>query len=236
MIQFLRGTQAALNSSQQIFPEGQPIYEKDTHQLKIGDGVNNYSGLPYIGGSSGGQSDYPSERINISSHPDLGTYSYYFDLSDNLRFTYLDDFATLTVPSGSNLNNLVRTGAAEELFTDSDGEVWYAFVNNGSSGWPRIQYKTPGATQSQDSNLPYVLDQVIFAIANTNESLLGSIASSSPPHNKCILVGNKFISSPRRSDSEYLFFCEAGGYILGTPGSTALISAAILSTNRRVSA
>lgn len=51
MIQFLRGTQAALNSSQQIFPEGQPIYEKDTHQLKIGDGVNNYSGLPYIGSS-----------------------------------------------------------------------------------------------------------------------------------------------------------------------------------------
>ena len=228
MIQFLRGTQAALNSSQQIFPEGQPIYEKDTHQLKIGDGVNSYSGLPYIGGSSGGQSDYPSERIDIGSHPDLGTYSYYFDLSDNLRFTYLSDFTQITVPSGSSLDSLVRAGAAIKLFTDEAGDIWYAFVNNGSGGWPDINFKTPGATQSGDTNLPYVLDQVIFAIPYTDESLLRS--------NKCILVSSKFRSSSRLSDSEYLFFCDSGGYVLGTPGATASISAAILSTNRRVAA
>lgn len=94
MIQFLRGTQAALNSSQQVFPEGQPIYEKDTHQLKIGDGVNSYSGLPYIGGSS-------SSSYEVHLDPDNSSWNGYVDLNDSIRLVFGRTQAHLIVASGS---------------------------------------------------------------------------------------------------------------------------------------
>ena len=57
-IQFLRGTKSTLSSSNQIFLAGQPVFESDSGQLKIGDGVNSFSNLPYVGEglSSGGGS------------------------------------------------------------------------------------------------------------------------------------------------------------------------------------
>lgn len=54
MIQFLRGDKASLESSEYIPADGQPIYEKDTNLLKIGNGSSNYSALPYLGYSTGG--------------------------------------------------------------------------------------------------------------------------------------------------------------------------------------
>lgn len=103
MIQFLRGTQAALNSSQQVFPEGQPIYEKDTHQLKIGDGVNNYSGLPYIG-SSGME---VVEGYNWYGD----NYGYYYDLDDVHRVVF-----------GSN--KITSTQNFDEVFTSNEYTLW----------------------------------------------------------------------------------------------------------------
>lgn len=103
MIQFLRGTQAALNSSQQIFPEGQPIYEKDTHQLKIGDGVNNYSGLPYIGSSG-------MNVIEGYNYYDTN-YGYYYDLDDVHRVVF-----------GSN--KITSTQHLDEVFTNNEYTLW----------------------------------------------------------------------------------------------------------------
>lgn len=60
MIQLLRGTQQQLNSYSTIIPDGQPVFEKDTGQLKIGNGTSMYSALPYVGVSGG--SEYP--KIN----------------------------------------------------------------------------------------------------------------------------------------------------------------------------
>ena len=57
MIQLLRGTQSQLNSYSTIIPDGQPVFERDTGQLKIGTGSARYSNLPYVGSifeSSGG--------------------------------------------------------------------------------------------------------------------------------------------------------------------------------------
>ena len=69
-IQFLRGTKSTLSSSNQIFLAGQPVFESDSGQLKIGDGVNSFSNLPYVGeGLSSG----------------LSGGSKYIDLSDNRR-------------------------------------------------------------------------------------------------------------------------------------------------------
>ena len=54
MIQFLRGDKQSLEASEYIPADGQPIYEKDTNLLKVGNGSSSYSALPYLGYSAGG--------------------------------------------------------------------------------------------------------------------------------------------------------------------------------------
>ena len=78
MIQFLRGTQTQLNSSSQVFAAGQPIFESDSGQLKIGNGSSRYSSLPYVGANQG-SSSYPQ----LSSDTDI--FDSYMDLSDKIR-------------------------------------------------------------------------------------------------------------------------------------------------------
>lgn len=102
MIQFLRGTQAALNSSPQIFAEGQPIYEKDTHQLKIGDGVNSYSGLPYVGGSTG-------SSYEVHFDPNNSSWNGYVDLNDNIRLVFGRLQATLNFVNTQIESRVVNT-------------------------------------------------------------------------------------------------------------------------------
>lgn len=82
-IQFLRGNKSTLEASQQIFLPGQPIYEQDSGQLKIGNGSDIYSALKYVGASSSGGSGG-----SISSSMVGDTYAsldnpWYIDLGDN---------------------------------------------------------------------------------------------------------------------------------------------------------
>lgn len=55
MIQFLRGTSSQLQSSNRIFAAGQPVFESDSGQLKIGDGLKTFANLPYVGASDGSE-------------------------------------------------------------------------------------------------------------------------------------------------------------------------------------
>lgn len=82
MIQFLRGTQSQLNSSSQILSSGQPVFESDTGQLKIGNGSSRISELPYVGsifasegGDSGSNSTYTRVDDSLS----------YIDITPNFR-------------------------------------------------------------------------------------------------------------------------------------------------------
>lgn len=81
MIQLLRGIKSTLESSQTVFSDGQPIFEKDTGQLKIGNGVDTFSSLPYVGASSSG-SEYPKYTL-----VDFTTDQWYIDLSPTIRIT-----------------------------------------------------------------------------------------------------------------------------------------------------
>lgn len=47
-IQFLRGTRSAITASNKVIADGQPLYEKDTNKLKVGDGSTEAKSLPYI--------------------------------------------------------------------------------------------------------------------------------------------------------------------------------------------
>lgn len=47
-IQFLRGTKSKVAASTRVLADGQPLYEKDTHKLKVGDGSTQAKSLPYV--------------------------------------------------------------------------------------------------------------------------------------------------------------------------------------------
>ena len=47
-IQFLRGTHSKVAASTKVLADGQPLYEKDTHKLKVGDGSTQAKSLPYV--------------------------------------------------------------------------------------------------------------------------------------------------------------------------------------------
>lgn len=58
-IQFKRGRKAVLEAvltrdKKSVLLLGEPAYETDTGQLKIGDGISDYKDLPYISGGSEG--------------------------------------------------------------------------------------------------------------------------------------------------------------------------------------
>ena len=115
MIQFLRGTQVALTSSNTVFSEGQPIFEKDTGRLKIGDGSSVYSALKYIGESS--------TSYSVHFDPDKPAWNGYVDLNDSIRLVF------------GKLNGKFNavTGQLEDRFTlAADGTTKLGFPSNTS--------------------------------------------------------------------------------------------------------
>lgn len=91
MIQFLRGTKSQLNSNSTVIAAGQPVFELDTGQLKIGTGNSRYSALEYVGSifenTGGGGGD-------VTFGGSLPTSSGYIDFPGGLRISYgLDSFS-----------------------------------------------------------------------------------------------------------------------------------------------
>ena len=111
MIQFLRGTSSQLQSSNQIFAAGQPVFESDSGQLKIGDGLKTFANLPYVGaGLSGGGSN---QYVRVSEPGSKSRVNGYIDLNDNLRLVFGEVSATFSA--------ITNTGA----YVDGD------YTNNG---------------------------------------------------------------------------------------------------------
>lgn len=125
MIQLLRGTKSQLDSYQTVIAEGQPVFEKDTGQLKIGNGSSIYSALPYVGTASssmqlsgttnnytidlgqGLQYRYCCKRMTEwtdyagrSLDPDVGNYEWIQIFNDSLSIW------TLTYTSGAHSNSI----------------------------------------------------------------------------------------------------------------------------------
>ena len=53
-IQLRRGTSIQWLATNPILAEGEPAVETDTHKLKVGNGVDHWSALPYFPAGSGG--------------------------------------------------------------------------------------------------------------------------------------------------------------------------------------
>ena len=107
MLQFLRGTSSQLSNSQTIFSDGQPVFERDSGQLKIGNGVDTFKNLPYVGANSS------SFQVSADWY---GMKVGYVDLSENSRlavFNYATNF-------GSNVTNKGDYSLSREFEIDMD--------------------------------------------------------------------------------------------------------------------
>lgn len=51
-IQIKRGTKSALTTNNPTLLAGQPCFETDTGQMKVGNGTNKWNDLPYVGGGN----------------------------------------------------------------------------------------------------------------------------------------------------------------------------------------
>lgn len=66
-IKLKRGNRATLIATTTVFDDGQPIYERDTGRLKIGNGSDKYSNLPYV--------DSSEMVVERSNQDDNGIYT-----------------------------------------------------------------------------------------------------------------------------------------------------------------
>lgn len=122
MIQFLRGQASQLHSSQQIFAAGQPVFEQDTQKLKIGNGVDTYSVLKYIGESS--------DIVPTASLVNDDVTNWYYDFGDHLRFSQV--LVEYPVPSTSvdNSNYCFKTYWTENDLENDRNMYIYVFGQN----------------------------------------------------------------------------------------------------------
>lgn len=65
-IQIKRGTKSALATNNLTLLAGQPCFETDTGQMKVGNGINKWNDLPYIGGNSAGSNLYYGQSSTSS--------------------------------------------------------------------------------------------------------------------------------------------------------------------------
>lgn len=143
MIQLLRGTKSQLETSQTVFADGQPVFEKDTGQLKIGNGIGNFASLPYVGNSSSSWT-----RIQADVEPNAGwVSSIYTDIDEHTRLTFGQGVCNW---SSLSVNTLVR-------LPDSDNRYqWSASL---------------GGSQSPSAGDPSILSNFLYFGASANIQL-----------------------------------------------------------------
>ena len=156
MIQFLRGTQSQLNSSSQILSSGQPVFESDTGQLKIGNGSSRISELPYVGSifASEGGDESSSTYTRVSDSIS------YIDVTSNFRIV------RWVVTTGINVVWL-RT-VVNSLDTEI-GQMAYKTVTN--SGSLSLTIKNSDTT-------PYLYNNILYAHMDVYDRNNGSGYSS----------------------------------------------------------
>lgn len=124
-IQFLRGNKSTLDASQQIFLPGQPIYEQDSGQLKIGNGSDIYSALKYVGASS---SAAFSDPITVEN-----------SVSGNNTWRYLDVGSTRLVIGSYNCINVTGFNLYSER---GDYQLYFQNSSSFAPTWNVTSFKS----------------------------------------------------------------------------------------------
>lgn len=134
-IQFLRGTHSKVAASTRVLADGQPLYEKDTHKLKVGDGSTAAKSLPYI------KVDTDSALSSTSTNPVQNkVINNALSGKANSSHTHkAGDITSGVIPldrggTGSNVSlRDAPNGAIIRKLNDSgNNELWYTPTNNGA--------------------------------------------------------------------------------------------------------
>lgn len=159
MIQFLRGNKAQLNSSINVIADGQPVFEKDTGQLKIGNGVNLFKDLPYVGISNSGEESYDmnSGYVDLTSQLRLSWGYVKFPEIQESQLSYLP--FSFTEPANINdytsefvISDYIKADSASvsDIHAKLDIlAVWGSSTNNQEVGIYKV------ATSYTSSSIPY---------------------------------------------------------------------------------
>ena len=111
MIQFLRGNKSQLETSQTIFGDGQPIFEKDTGQLKVGNGIDVFSSLPYVGASSSAKLSENNYRVLLEYGDYVELFLYGLSIND-----FYDSVGNKFSSSGGTVSRLSWTQLANGVY------------------------------------------------------------------------------------------------------------------------
>ena len=114
-IQFKRGTAEALDRTNLVFAEGEPIFVTDENRMKIGDGVTPWNDLPYLCDSyvinASTHYDFPSiGKENVIYKAELEKLLYQWNTTD-LKYEVVGeaiisgDLANIEVINGGNASD-----------------------------------------------------------------------------------------------------------------------------------
>lgn len=134
-IQFLRGPKSKVQASNKVLADGQPLYEKDTHKLKVGDGSTAAKSLPYI------KVDTDSALSSTSTNP-IQNQAVNTALSGKANSSHTHKAGDITsgvIPldrggTGSNvsLRDAPNGAIIRKLKDNNDNELWYTPTKDGA--------------------------------------------------------------------------------------------------------
>lgn len=134
-IQFLRGTHSKVAASNKVLSDGQPLYEKDTQKLKVGDGSTAAKSLPYI------KVDTDSALSSTSTNP-IQNQAVNTALSGKANSSHTHKASDITsgvIPldrggTGStvSLREAPNGAIIRKLKSNDDNELWYTPTKDGA--------------------------------------------------------------------------------------------------------
>ena len=101
--QLRRGMSSVWTRNNPLLAPGEPGYELDTHKIKIGDGINHWQDLPYIG---------EHNIISYATHndfPPVGNVNYIYKANDELLlYCWNEEEVNYVIlgPSGTNSDTI----------------------------------------------------------------------------------------------------------------------------------
>ena len=163
-IQIKRGTKSALTSNNPSLLAGQPCFETDTGQMKVGNGTNKWNDLPYVGSDGSGSSIFYGQSATAASTASKVVTIDKFKLVTGviviIEFTITNTASNPTLNiSGTGAKPIYYNGSTVSAsFIQANGI--YMFRYNGS------QYDIIGDTnpkQSSDTKVTNTLNKTVKA-------------------------------------------------------------------------
>lgn len=192
-IQFLRGAKTKVAASTKVLADGQPLYEKDTHKLKVGDGSTQAKSLPYIkvdtDSSLSSTSTNPiqnkvvnsalSGKVSKAGDTMTGNLTISKDANPWVSLALGDDKAYMQVFSSAGTNNVPRMtmgfGSSKSIGVDANGNAFipdtaYGATLPSSPATNQLFFQTVGSNFVLDNVYP--VGSIYMNVNSTNPGTL----------------------------------------------------------------